>query len=65
MLLFRPPFGLREGVRREGICPELRPPLVAIYSMHDTAHRFPASGSSVVLASAVQRGAIKQTRCDV
>src|SRR5215468_9277042 len=38
------PFGSRLGVHLEVFCPELRPPLVAIPSVRDTAHGFPAYG---------------------
>src|SRR6266481_2808901 len=39
------PFGSRSGGRLGVICPELRPPLVAIPSVRDTAHPFRAYGS--------------------
>src|SRR5712691_11403789 len=39
------PFGSRSGGRLGVICPELRPPLVAIPSVRDTAHTFTAHGS--------------------
>ncbi len=39
------PFGSRSGGRLGVICPELRPPLVAIPSVRDTAHAFIAHGS--------------------
>ena len=39
------PFGSRSGGRLGVICPELRPPLVAIPSVRDTAHPFSAHGS--------------------
>jgi len=42
------PFGSRFGVHLAVLCPELRPPSVAIHSVRDTAHSFPAHGSSVV-----------------
>ena len=38
------PFGSRSGGRLGVICPELRPPLVAIPSVCDTAHPFSAHG---------------------
>src|SRR5712691_1650048 len=38
------PFGSRSGGRLGVICPELRPPLVAIPSVRDTAHPFSAHG---------------------
>src|SRR5215470_8689494 len=47
MLLSPRPFGSRLVVRLGVISPELRPPLVAIPSMRDTAHVFSASGSWV------------------
>jgi len=44
------PFGSRSGGRLGVICPELRPPLVAIPSVRDTAHPFGVYGSpSLVL----------------
>ena len=46
MLLSPRPFGSRLGVHLEVICPELRPPLVAIPSVRDTAHTFTASGAA-------------------
>src|SRR5713101_3910984 len=39
------PFGSRSGGRLGVICPELRPPLVAIPSVRDTAHTFTSYGS--------------------
>src|SRR3989441_127008 len=39
------PFGSRSGGRLGVICPELRPPLVAIHSVRDTAHTFASYGS--------------------
>jgi len=45
MLLFPRPFGSRLGGRLGVICLELRPPLVAIRSVRDTAHAFTAHGS--------------------
>src|SRR5262249_57422446 len=45
MLLSPRPFRSRSGGRLGVICPELRPPLVAIPSVRDTAHAFTASGS--------------------
>ena len=39
------PFGSRSGGRLGVICPELRPPLVAIPSVRDTAHTFASYGS--------------------
>jgi hypothetical protein len=47
MLLFPRPFGSRLGGRLGVICLELRPPLVAIRSVRDTAHSFPSSSSSL------------------
>src|SRR5262245_34323832 len=38
MLLFPRPFGSRLGGRLGVVCPELRPPLVVIPSVRDTAH---------------------------
>jgi hypothetical protein len=46
-LLFPFPFGSRLVVSLGVICPELRPPQVAILSVRDTAHSFPAHGSSL------------------
>src|SRR5712664_376906 len=45
MLLSPRPFGSRLGGRLGVINPELRPPLVAIPSVRDTAHAFTAHGS--------------------
>ena len=45
MLLSPRPFGSREGGRLGVIDPELRPPLVAIPSVRDTAHTFASYGS--------------------
>src|SRR5262252_10907314 len=45
MLLSPRPFGSRSVVRLGVISPELRPPLVAIPSVRDTAHTLTASGS--------------------
>src|SRR5882724_5473513 len=45
MLLSPRPFGSRSVVRLGVISPELRPPLVAIPSVRDTAHTFTAHGS--------------------
>src|SRR5262249_47603783 len=45
MLLSPRPFRPRSGGRLGVIDPELRPPLVAIPSVRDTAHAFTASGS--------------------
>jgi hypothetical protein len=45
-------FKSRLVVRLGVICPELRPPQVAILSVRDTAHSFPAHGSS--LSNALQ-----------
>src|SRR5215471_8754782 len=45
MLLSPRPFGSRSVVRLGVMSPELRPPLVAIPSVRDTAHAFTASGS--------------------
>src|SRR5438105_10137451 len=45
MLLSPRPFGSRLGGRLGVINPELRPPLVAIPSVRDTAHTFIAHGS--------------------
>src|SRR4029453_548085 len=47
MLLSPRPFGSRSFVRLGVINPELRPPLVAIPSVRDTAHSFPACRSSL------------------
>ena len=47
MLLFPFPFGSRLVVHLGVICPELRPPPVAILSVRDTAHTFASHGSSV------------------
>src|SRR5216684_4151779 len=44
MLLSPRPFGSRLGGRLGVIDPELRPPLVAIPSVRDTAHAFTAPG---------------------
>jgi len=44
MLLSPRPFGSRSVVRLGVIDPELRPPLVAIPSVRDTAHTFAAHG---------------------
>src|SRR5262249_35710061 len=46
MLLSPRPFGSRSVVRLGVISPELRPPLVAIPSVRDTAHAFTASGAT-------------------
>jgi hypothetical protein len=54
MRLFPFPFGSRSVVRLGVMCPELRPSLVAIHSVRDTAHGFPAPGSSGGLASAIR-----------
>ena len=54
MLLSPFPFGSRLVVRLGVICPELRPTLLAILSVRDTAHSFPAPGSSDRLASAIR-----------
>src|SRR5262249_51047120 len=45
MLLSPRPFRSRSGGRLGVICPELRPPLVAIPSVRDTAHTFTSYGS--------------------
>lgn len=45
MLLFPRPFGFRLVVHLGVLYPELRPPLVAILSVRDTAHTFTAHGS--------------------
>src|SRR5712692_7415163 len=45
MLLSPRPFGSRLGGRLGVINPQLRPPLVAIPSVRDTAHTFIAHGS--------------------
>jgi hypothetical protein len=58
MLLSPRPFGSRLVVRLGVICPELRPPLVAILSVRDTAHTFASRGSSV-------RGSLSLTRSAV
>src|SRR5437867_4266561 len=47
MLLSPRPFGSRLGGRLGVIHPELRPPLVAIPSVRDSAHTFMASGSAL------------------
>src|SRR6266487_2335076 len=47
MLLSPRPFGSRSVVRLGVIDPELRPPLVVIPSVRDTAHSFPACRSSL------------------
>ena len=52
MLLSPRPFGSRLVVHLGVLYPELRPPLVAILSVRDTAHSFPAHGSS--LSNALQ-----------
>src|SRR2546430_13655328 len=44
MLLSPRPFGSRLGGRLGVMSPELRPPLVAIPSVRDTAHAFTAPG---------------------
>src|SRR3989442_9069189 len=49
MLLSPRPFGSRLGGRLGVISSELRPPLVAIPSVRDTAHTFMAHGSLVSL----------------
>ena len=46
MLLSPRPFGSRSVVHLGVIDPELRPPLVAIPSVRDTAHTFTASGAA-------------------
>src|SRR5260370_20890910 len=51
MLLSPRPFGSRLGGRLGVINPELRPPLVAIPSVRDTAHPFNAPGSPLLLHS--------------
>src|SRR5262245_46576395 len=48
MLLSPRPFGSRSVVRLGVMISELRPPLVAIPSVRDTAHTFAAHGSSVM-----------------
>jgi len=55
-LLFPFPFGFRLVVRLGVLCPELRPPQVAILSVRDTAHSFPAHGSSLSNALKARRG---------
>jgi len=55
MLLFPRPFGSRLVVHLGVICPELRPPLVAIHSARDTAHGFPSSGSPTVFVLRLSR----------
>ncbi len=50
MLLSPRPFGSRSVVRLGVISPELRPPLVAIPSVRDTAHPFSASGGPIWLS---------------
>jgi len=45
MLLSPFPFGSRLVVRLRVLCPELRPTLLAIHSVRDTAHGFPSYGS--------------------
>jgi hypothetical protein len=47
MLLSPRPFGFRLVVHLGVMDPELRPPLVAIPSVRDTAHTFASSGSPV------------------
>ena len=45
MLLSLRPFGSRLVIHLGVICPELRPTLLAIPSVRDTAHGFPSYGS--------------------
>jgi hypothetical protein len=47
MLLSPRPFGSRLVVRLGVLCPELRPTLLAILSVRDTAHGFPSYGSPI------------------
>src|SRR5882724_3734717 len=59
MLLSPRPFGSRSVVRLGVISPELRPPLVAILSVRDTAHTFASYGSrerDIVCVHRVLRG---------
>jgi hypothetical protein len=51
MLLSPRPFGSRSVVRLGVIDPELRPPLVAIPSVRDTAHTFTSYGSTPPIQS--------------
>jgi hypothetical protein len=51
------PFGSRSGGRLGVIDPELRPPLVAIPSVRDTAHPFTASGAAPEVLLHVEHGA--------
>jgi hypothetical protein len=57
MLLSPRPFGSRLVVRLGVICPELRPTLLAILSVRDTAHSLPSHGSSISNAPLVGRAA--------
>src|SRR5262245_8970525 len=59
MLLSPRPFGSRSVVRLGVMNPELRPPLVAIPSVRDTAHAFTASGAAPeVLLHAYHRASV-------
>src|SRR6266581_8294585 len=59
MLLSPRPFGSRSVVRLGVIDPELRPPLVAIPSVRDTAHAFTASSAAPeVLLHAYHRASV-------
>src|SRR5207253_5562665 len=51
------PFGSRSVIRLGVMDPELRPPLVAIPSVRDTAHHFPASSASRATLLAEHDGA--------
>src|SRR5262249_8336620 len=51
MLLSPRPFGSRSVVRLGVMSPELRPPLVAIPSVRDTAHAFTSYGSAPSISS--------------
>src|SRR5713101_3578557 len=56
MLLSPRPFGSRLGGRLGVMNPELRPPLVAIPSVRDTAHAFTASGAAPEVLLHVEHG---------
>ena len=59
MLLSPRPFGARSVVRLGVMNPELRPPLVAIPSVRDTAHTFAAHGAAPeVLLHAYHRASV-------
>src|SRR6266581_8169800 len=55
MLLSPRPFGSRSVVRLGVIDPELRPPLVVIPSVRDTAHSLTARSQSLILSDCVGR----------